>query len=454
MVYYDAAEFLPALDTRRPAADPPQKADPEFSRQPIISVPREADNRSQTIVTPPNVRLKGEVPLPNIVQWSERTQLQIAPSPLIPASSLTRLTPQVENSIIAPAPEVRALSRGATLQAPQPAVIGPPPTVDSASTRLLGDINIGQSRVIAPAPQLPMGSQRAVGGAIPSRLSISPRVVPPPPSIAASGSQRGQRMIALSLHPTVGAPAVPPQGNRRGSFAATPEGHSGASGAPGTASGSGRGKTDGSGKGNENSNPPSGLYVGNVGNSGKSSAGAGYAAGKSAAANTVNPSLIATARPPRISGAAPRLRAESESKLSDTERQVFGTRRFYSLTLNMPNLNSAGGSWVIRFAELKENANTNSGELSAPAATRKVDPAYPLELMRQNVAGTVILYAVIHADGRIDDVRVLSSVDDRLDEFARQALSQWQFQPATRNGSPVDVEATFHIPFRPLRPSY
>jgi TonB family protein len=140
---------------------------------------------------------------------------------------------------------------------------------------------------------------------------------------------------------------------------------------------------------------------------------------------------------------------DGESKLSQAEREIFGKRKFYSLTLNMPNLNSAGGSWVVRFAEVQQNANT--GGLSAPAATRKVDPAYPIELMRQNVAGTVTLYAVIHADGTVGSVRVLRGIDDRLDQYAREALAQWQFQPARRNGDPVDVEAVFRIPFRPAR---
>ena len=84
-------------------------------------------------------------------------------------------------------------------------------------------------------------------------------------------------------------------------------------------------------------------------------------------------------------------------------------------------------------------------------ATRKVDPAYPLQLMRENVHGTVILYAVIHADGTVGNVRVLRSVDERLDRFASDAVSQWKFDPATKNGAPVDVEATFQIPFRPTR---
>ena len=166
---------------------------------------------------------------------------------------------------------------------------------------------------------------------------------------------------------------------------------------------------------------------------------------------------------------APRLperttQPESENKLSNEERAVFGDRKFYSLSLNMPNLNSAGGSWIIRFAALKpepsagppssragDDASSASGNLTAPAATRKVDPAYPLELMHQNVAGTVILYAIIHADGRVGSVRVLRSVDDRLDRFASEAIAKWQFQPAVKNGAPVEVEATFSIPFHPVK---
>jgi len=119
------------------------------------------------------------------------------------------------------------------------------------------------------------------------------------------------------------------------------------------------------------------------------------------------------------------------------------------MTLNMPNLNSAGGSWVIRFAELK--GNEGKGELTAPVATQKVDPGYPLELMRRNVQGTVILYAVIRNDGSVSDVRVLRGVDDRLDQYARAALAGWRFRPATKNGNAVDLEAVVTIPFKPVR---
>lgn len=446
VITYTPEESLPPLDTRQPESVQPRKADPEYSAQPVISVPREADNRSQTIVTPPDLKLKQEVALPNVVAWSERPRMPIAPPPVVLASSITRLAPSVENPVIAPAPDLTRAEPHRNLPGMQTSIIAPPPAMEAVSTRRVGEISIGRSAVIAPAPRLTLDAQRVTASGNSAAHALSPQVVGPPPTLRMSSSgSGGGRMIALNLHPAVGAP---PAGNRRGAFAATPEGHRGASGAPGSATGESPG-ADGHGASKENG-LPSGLYVGKASNA--------------LPANSVNPNLIASSRPPRISSART-AQPETGGKLSEEEREVFRDRKFYSLTLNMPNLNSAGGSWIIRFAELKQNApaNTSSGamsgssptsvasDLSAPSATRKVDPAYPLELRRQNVEGTVILFAVIHADGTVGSVRVLRGVDDRLDQYASDAVSRWQFQPATKNGAPVDVEATFQIPFRSAR---
>jgi TonB family protein len=412
VVYYSRSEYLPPLDTRRSKSAHARKSDPEFSAQPIISVPREADNRAQTIVTPPKVQLQREVALPNTVAWADKPRMPIAPAPLVPASEISRLAPRMDRSVIAP-----------------------PPEMDAASNRRMGAIEVGHSAVIAPAPQLELEEQHALG-----RSSVlrghAPQVVAPPPVVGMQGGTRSAGMVALSLHPAVGAPPAAVAGNRRGSFAATPAGHRGASGEPGAAAASNK---DGSGAGAKNDdNLPAGLYVGKGANSG---------------GNSVNPRLIAGLRTPRTSQIP---QSDSGSKLSDVERGIFGARKVYSLSLNMPNLNSAGGSWIIRFAALKADSTSASGEsassdLSSPVAKRKVDPAYPLELMKQNVSGTVILYAVILADGTVGRVRVLRSVDERIDRFASDAVAKWQFEPATKNGDPVAVEATFWIPFRPAK---
>ena len=465
VVYYTPSEYLPPLDTRRPDSALARQADPEYSAQPIISVPPEADNRSQTIVTPPSIQLHNDVALPNVVALLEKMpgdpRMPIGPAPAVPASQISRLAPRMERPVIAPPPEVNDQSHN-PLAAPQTAVIAPPPQLEHTDTRRLGDLDIGHSSVIAPAPQLALDQQRAPRGRSSNSLNRgSARVIAPPPSLGAAGhSLSSGSMIALSLHPAVGAPPNPPAGNRRGNFAATPEGHHGASGAPASANTSSADAARGSGSGRKNQGDiPSGLYVGKA--AGNASPVAGDGAAKNSNAYSVNPKLIANLRPPRV---APSLRSEGESKLSQEERAVFGNRKFYSLSLNMPNLNSAGGSWIIRFAAL--NADSELGgppsrapsltgeaaaELSAPSATRKVDPAYPLELMRQNLGGTVILYAVIHADGTVGSVRVLRSVDERLDQYAGDAIAKWKFEPATKNGIPVDVEATFWIPFRPTK---
>jgi TonB family protein len=254
-------------------------------------------------------------------------------------------------------------------------------------------------------------------------------------------------LVALNLHPAdIKGPIQPPAGNRRGEFATRPSGKSGAPGTPDIPNGSDQGTNGGGGKGKSNGLPP-GLSVGAGPPGAVASAVAGKPSDAGAPRNTVNPALVASAKPPQIAS-QPHKTAEPVDpvRATEVERRVFGGRKFYSMTSNLPNLNSIGGSWVIRYAELKQTAEKS--DLTAPVPVRKIDPGYPLELMRQNVEGTVLLRAVIRSDGTVGDIEVMQSPDDRLDQFARTALSRWQFEPATRNGAPVDLQALVMIPFR------
>jgi len=47
----------------------------------------------------------------------------------------------------------------------------------------------------------------------------------------------------------------------------------------------------------------------------------------------------------------------------------------------------------------------------------------------------------------VDSIQLVRGVDDRLNANAMSALSEWRFEPATREGQPVDLEAIVHIPF-------
>lgn len=466
VIYFSPQEYLPPLDTGNAGAQQPQKGDPEHAAQPIISVPPEADNHHQTIVTPPKVKLNQDVAMPNIVAWSgAQPEVPLAATarpvadarvPVLPVSvvepapdvnsSLVRPVTQLAQTVVAPSPEIHGTDPVRGLQAPTAAVVAPPPSVETASNRRLGDLNIGHSEVVAPAPALAMAEQHTLaGGRTASFGRAGAKVVPPPPAISAGASSgAGGRIIALGIHPAaLQARVEPPAGNRRGSFAATPAGKAGATGTPEVVARNARGTGTGTGSTRNVFDVPTGLTVGAA----TGPAGTFGSDGNGRGEN--NSRLVADAKSPRLGGLTGKARQVSDPNTTEVDRQVFGDRKFYSMTLNMPNLNSAGGSWVIRFAELNETAD--KGDLTAPVATQKVDPAYPIELMRRNVQGTVTLYAVIHSDGSVGGVRVLRGVDDRLDEYARSALTRWRFRPATKNGSAVDLEAVVMIPFRPVQ---
>jgi len=464
VVYYDAAEYLAPLDTGGTQSPSPKQGEPEHAAQPIISVPPEADNRAQTVVTPPNLKLDHDIPLPNVVAWARpeptipaaavadspsSLKLPVLPTNVIaPApdvSSTMKQSLSWQQAVVAPAPEMNGAVSRRDVSAPQPSIVEPPREVANSRSRL-SDINIGHTQVVAPAPQLPVGEQRAASMALAGKSHAT--VVPPPPSLQGSGTSRDGRVIALNLHPAVpGRPTEVPAGNRRGTFAATPEGKAGAAGTPDIPAQNHRAAAGGNatGSSNKSNGIPSGLYVGASPKAESNSTFAGGTDGRS----SDNSTLLASATQPRVTATPPRSSELPANAVSEVERELFAGRKSYAMTLNVPNLNSAGGSWVMHFAELKDA--DKQGELVAPVAIQEVDPGYPLELMRQQVHGTVILSAVIHSNGAVSDVRILRGVDDRLDQYASAALSRWRFRPATKNGDPVALQTVVMIPFQPMR---
>ena len=165
-------------------------------------------------------------------------------------------------------------------------------------------------------------------------------------------------------------------------------------------------------------------------------------------------------------GAPPMIDPEQAPVRSKRADVLFFDRQVFVLAINTPNVTSYSGSWVIRFAERARNGNKrhdatrfgkendeepeddSQGRLSAPEPRLKVDPKYIRAAAEERVEGTVTLYAVIQNDGRVRDIEVVESLDDRLDDSAMAALAQWRFHPATKLGVPVEVDALIDIPFR------
>jgi TonB family protein len=280
----------------------------------------------------------------------------------------------------------------------------------------------------------------------------------PPPEVGATelagANGNPSTLIALSATPAPPAPVAPPEGNLAARVSISPEGKKlgvpggapkGTPGAVGGASPSAGGTNIGNSAANtgvdvsiRGGNPPANKGMSGLGDAARISAPTPHTLitrpdphADSEPARTGPPNFAAL--PP---GAKPEL--------------IFESKKIYKMQIDMPNLNSATGSWILNFTELLPKSgepHLASSELSAPSPVRKVDPKYPPTLVNEHVEGEVVLYAVIRRDGSVDSIQLVRGLDEELDKNAMNALSQWKFRPATRQGEPVELEAIVHIPF-------
>jgi TonB family protein len=436
----DFPAILPPMRSPRTAARkepvkplPPRGADAFHPRQTILSEPLHPTHPRQTLVQPkaPQEPPKILPALPNIVQLAgpqpERPKLQLT------AEELTSLRPKTPASLAASnvaAPEILALEKQA------------------------GAINIASSSQAAPKPLLPVNPMSA------------PRAAPQKTETNAAAPDVGGRagdsetLIALSAAPAPVAPPAIPAGNLSARLSISPDGPK--PGAPGgTASGTG---ANGGNAGGAAGHGPEGIFIsgGNNANtspvSGLSIGPASREAGNPLPSRPVSRARIAPEGSQSLSADAEGA-AQAVPKLGLSPQEVLGSKRVYTLHINMPNLTSASGSWILNFAELNETApgsylHPGTSELAGPVPLRKVDPKYPPELRTSHVDGDVVLYAIIRKDGSVDSIQLVHSVDPHLDANAMEALAQWKFSPAEKHGEPVDLEAVVHIPFRSRSPAF
>jgi protein TonB len=88
------------------------------------------------------------------------------------------------------------------------------------------------------------------------------------------------------------------------------------------------------------------------------------------------------------------------------------------------------------------------GGISAPQAVTTPDPEYTEEARRAKTQGTCILWLIVDADGRPRDVRVVRGLGFGLDAKAIEAVKQWRFEPAKKDGKPVNVQISVEVGFR------
>lgn len=422
---------LPSLPRPKPAAPTKKAPTPDKSaadtgadayhpRQTILSIPVEVTHPRQTLIQPdaPKTAPKIDAQLPNMVQWATpavpKPQLQLSP---------TNATPAVRQ---------RSVRDVAIPEVPN-------------SERNPADLNIASAPAVNFQPQMPMNAAAAVAA---QRQARTDTVAAPEVGVSSTSDENLHRLIALSATPGPPAPEIKvPQENLAARVSISPEGKK--PGTPG-ASGSGSAGTSGAPGGVQPGSGPGGLGATTSLPAAVSVTGGNRAGGIAPAMNAgklnlkpTAPDLTApTRKGPSVTGTiAPNTPPE----------KILSGKEVYTLNINLPNLTSTTGSWILNFAELDEPegpAYRAKGQLSGPVPIEKADPKYPPDLIKDHVEGDVVLYAVIRKDGSVDSIQLVHGVDPELDKNAMEAFAQWKFHPGAREGLPIDLEAVVYIPFR------
>jgi TonB family protein len=128
----------------------------------------------------------------------------------------------------------------------------------------------------------------------------------------------------------------------------------------------------------------------------------------------------------------------------------FPGRNVYTLVVPGPNLPEYTGDWILWFSE-RHPPEENAARVLAPIPARKfyltgmaTPPADSQE------SGTIQLASMIDRSGHVSGTRVLrgGTTDEAFRAKAIEELETWEFQPALRNGEPIDVDIVVEISFR------
>jgi len=87
------------------------------------------------------------------------------------------------------------------------------------------------------------------------------------------------------------------------------------------------------------------------------------------------------------------------------------------------------------------------GGISAPLQLSAPDPEYTEEARRAKIQGTCVLVLIVDPAGLPRDLKVVRGLGYGLDAKALDAVRNWRFEPAKKDGQPVSVQVTVEVGF-------
>jgi TonB family protein len=114
--------------------------------------------------------------------------------------------------------------------------------------------------------------------------------------------------------------------------------------------------------------------------------------------------------------------------------------------VEIPGASNPVSRFTASVASFTTNAASRERLSTENIPDQSVDATYPLLAQHMKVQGSVVLQAIVGADGVIEDLHVLSG-PAILTSAAQQAVRQWRFKPYLQNGQPVETKARITVNF-------
>lgn len=123
----------------------------------------------------------------------------------------------------------------------------------------------------------------------------------------------------------------------------------------------------------------------------------------------------------------------------------FVGRNVYTIVVPIENLPSYVGDWIVWFAE-REPLVGETPAMRAPMPFRKLELVEPVD--STSPVQRVQVAAVIEKNGKLNPISVMTVLTPMVQKAILQDLTSWEFQPATRNGTPIDIEIVIEVSLR------
>jgi hypothetical protein len=123
----------------------------------------------------------------------------------------------------------------------------------------------------------------------------------------------------------------------------------------------------------------------------------------------------------------------------------FRGRNVYTMVIPIENIAGYWGDWIIWFAE-REQKPGDAPFVHAPIPLRKFESVEPVlpgarTELRVQIAGTIT------KEGKLDRITLLRDLTPAYESAILRDVQSWEFKPATRDATPVDIDIVLEIPF-------